>query len=283
MNGGSSCFERSQPVLPVAEAVRPRLTNGEAGRRIFDAVAAGDIEAVEAMVRSDPKLLSTHRRLAEGERPANGNAGDLLVFAVARCDARMVGALLELGADPDGTPAGLPLTLAALADDPLMATMLLQAGANADAHTPDTSTPLREALYFERSDAVELLIRGGADVNRADAVGGTPLEAALTFADYRSAEILMRAGANPWQVANKGTLPAALLVSPAKEGGDEIIRQRLLEQLRANAPSWPPPSATEVTRNVLAGSWPTPAMQERGFAVTEQALESMRRSARAGR
>jgi hypothetical protein len=281
LNATPTCFSRSQPTLPRTEAIRPFLSNGESGRRIYDAVIAGDVDTVGQMVRADPQLLATHRVLQAGERASNGNVGGLLTFAVARCDAKMVGALLELGIDPDGVPPGTALTYAALADDPVMAVMLLQAGASPDAHAETGSTPLREVLYFERADAVRLLARAGADVNRADAVGGTPLEAALMFGDYLSADELMHAGANPWQVANKGRLPAAMLLTPASNPQHEAIRERLLAAAHKQAPVWPPPGQSEIVRQFVAGAWPTPAMREAGFVASPQALASMRQVAKA--
>lgn len=157
-----------------------------------------------------------------------------------------------------------------------MATMLLQAGAGADAHTADTATPLEEVLYFQRADAVDLLLRGGADPNRADAVGGTPLGSALLFSDYPSAEILLNAGANPWQVGNKGTLPAWRLLNPAKPGGDEALRQKLIERVRENAPIWPPPPAADVRSGFLEGGWPTEGMRSAGLIATPEAMASMK-------
>ena len=280
LSADTSCFKRSHPVLPAAEKVRPYLNNGEEGRAVYDAVVAGDIDAVERMIRANPRLLETHRVLADGERPSNGNAGGLLAFAIARCDARMLGALLELGVDPDGTPPGVALTYALLADDPLMATMLLQAGANPDAHRTGGSTPLREVLYYERSDAVELLVRAGADVNHSDEVGITPLLSALRFGDYRSARALMEGGANPWLVSNKGELPAAILQEEAQDKGQDPIRQQLLDRARRNAPSWPPPDRAEIVRQFASGAWPTDAMRSAGFIASEGALQSIRLVAR---
>lgn len=281
VNATSVCFSRSQPTLPRTEAIRPFLSNGESGRQIYDAVIAGDLDAVGQMVRADPRLLATHRVLHAGERASNGNVGGLLTFAVARCDAAMVGALLALGIDPDGVPPGTALTYAVLADDPVMAVMLLQAGASPDAHAEGGSTPLREVLYFERADAVRLLANGGADVNRADAIGGTPLEAALTFGDYPSAEELLRAGANPWQIANKGRLPAAMLLAPAANPQHEAIRERLLAAARTRAPLWPPPGTSEIVQQFATGAWPTPAMRDAGFVASPQALASIRQVAKA--
>ena len=272
------CFSRTKPSLPLPEKVRNRLNNGEAGRCIHDAVVSGDVDTVTQMLRSDPRLLTTHAVLAANERPFDGNSGDLLSFAVAQCDANMVAALLELGAKPDAITPGLPLSYAVLADNLVMARMLLQAGAAPDGHAPGTTTALDEALAFKSPEAVELLIQSGADVNRADAIGNTPLSKALTFSDYKSAQLLLRHGANPWQVANKGTVPAALLNEPAGPGGDEALRQKLLQTVKQGAPTWPPPSAEVIRQRFLDGTWPTSDMTKAGFVATPQAMESMRRT-----
>ncbi len=281
MSETSSCYTRSQPKLPDRQKVRAHLSNGEEGRQLFDAVMDSDIGRVEEMVRANPRLLSTHRVLRENERAASGNSGGLLSFAIGNCDPRMLGALLELGADPDGIPAGLALTYASLADDPLMATMLLQAGASPDAQTPGRSTPLKEILYFERPDAVDLLLRAGADANRPDELGASPLELALMFQDFRSAEVLLKAGANPWQVGNKGALPAAMLTKPAEQSCDEPHRLKLLEMVQARSPIWPPPAPAEVIKGFLHSDWPNAAMKEAGFVATEPAMASMRLADRA--
>ena len=275
MNAGSSCFQRSKPSLPTVEKVRSHLSNGEDGRRVYDAVTDGDIDSVGDLIRANPKLLETHRVLADGERSSNGNTGGLLTFAIARCDAQMVGALLELGADPDGIPPGNPLMYALLADDLVMATMLLQAGASPDAAPPGGTTPLREILYYERADSVELLIKAGANVNHADTFGTTPLLAAIRFGDYRSAEALMAGGANPWLVSNKGSLPAAKLMEPAKDKAQEPIRQRLLDLAKAKAPSWPPPAQEEIVAKFASGEWPNEAMKAAGFVASPGALKSI--------
>ena len=281
VHAGSPCFQRSRPVLPTPDKVRAFLTNGEEGRRIHDAVVDGDIPAVEAMVRANPRLLATHRALREGERPSTGTTGGLLTFALAQCNAQMVGALLALGADPDGIPAGNPLTYALLADDLVMATMLLQAGASPDAAPVGGATPLREVLYYERPDAVALLVKAGANVNQADAIGTTPLLAALRFGDYRSAEALLAGGANPWLVANKGALPAAMLMEPAKEADQEPLRRALLARVDASAPQWPPPPQSEIVARFAAGEWPTPAMRAARFDASPGALQTIRQVVRA--
>ena len=272
----ADCFSASRPTLPIDERISSTLTNGEDGLAIVQTVSTGAVDDLEVLVRTNPALLSTRTELPDGVRPSNGNMADLLTIAAANCDAGMVGALLELGADPNGAIRGLALTYAALADELVMAAMLLQAGADPDATTEGRTTALREVLYFERPDAVEVLAAFGADVNRADLVGGTPLDAALTFGDWASAKVLMDAGANPWQVSNKGMLPAfRLLNASVQRRRDRDLRDELLVRVQDGAPIWPPPPPMDVIRNVRIGAWPTDAMQRAGFVVTDSALRSI--------
>ena len=277
----ANCFTRSSVSLPTSKKVRAHLSQGEVGRRIYDAVVDGDIDRVAELVRAEPQALSVHRVLRDGERPSDGNAGDLLTFAVAGCDPQMVAALLELGADPDGQPAGLPLTYALLADEPVMATMLLQAGADADAAPAGGRVPLVEILHYERPDAVRLLARAGADVNRPDTVGALPLHYALLFGDYASARELMQAGASAWQVGTKGRTPAWEMVQAAAQAGASAELAGLIEmakeQARPAGLAWPPAAPAEVRDRFLSGAWPTPQMRQIGYIAQANAMASLRR------
>ena len=274
----TGCFSRYAPSLPLPAKVRANLNNGETGRRIHDAVVAGDMQVVEELIRADPQLLQTHAVLPEGEVAYDGNSGDLLSFAIAQCNPQMVGLLLELGADPDGQTPGEPLTLALLADDLTMAEMLLQGGATPDAHGPLNLRPMMEVLQFRNLDALALLIRHRADVNAADEFGGTALQSALLYGDYTAAEMLIRAGANPWQVGNQGKLPAATLARPVDDSPNEVIRRRLAEQAKRPGLPWPPPPREEVQTRFAAGQWPTQEMKAQGFVASDGAMRSMRQS-----
>jgi hypothetical protein len=273
----ADCFDRSRPRLPTFDSVQAHLTNGASGQDVYRAVADGDAARVEVLIAADPSLLSTRTELPEGVRPSNGNSADLLTAAVARCDLAMVETLLRLGADPDGAIPGLALTYAILADELDLATVLLEGGAAPDAHDAGLSTPLHEALMFERADAVTLLASYGADVNRPDARGGIPLGTALSGQNWPEALALIEAGANPWQVHLEGILPAyMILISEPGSRADRRIREALLERIEAGAPIWPPVDSTIVRTRVLDGSWPTPAMRAAGFVVSDEALRRMR-------
>ena len=274
----AQCFGQSRPTLPSPDSVSSTLTNGAAGVEVYRAVAEGDTAAVAALMAADPGLLDTRTSLPEGVRPSNGNTSDLLTAAVANCDAAMLATLLEAGAAPDGAIPGLALTYAILADTPELAILLLDAGASPDAHDPSRSTPLHEALVFERAESVALLAARGADVDRADAVGGIPLGVALSGQNWPEVQALIDAGANPWQVYGEGILPAFMIWSsdPA-EPADRAIRDALLERLQIDAPLWPPVNATEVRARFLDGSWPTPEMRDAGLFASPEALDLMRR------
>jgi hypothetical protein len=274
----AQCFGLSRPTLPTLESVSSTLTNGSAGVEVYRAVADGDTAAVAALIAADPDLLSTRTNLPEGVRPSNGNSSDLLTAAVANCDAAMLETLLGAGATPDGAIPGLALSYAILADTPELAIVLLDAGASPDAHDPSRSTPLHEALVFERADSVALLAARGADVDRADAVGGIPLGVALSGQNWPEVQALIEAGANPWQVYGEGILPAYMIWSsdPA-EPGDRAIRDALLERIQIDAPIWPPVNSTELRARFLDGSLPTPEMREGGLIASPEAMEIMRR------
>lgn len=271
----ASCFSRTGASYPTLAKVRANLTNGEAGRRMAEAVFAGDLAAVERLARGDGRLLTTRVALPQGTRPHDGNTGGLLSFAVAGCNPEMVGLLLELGADPDEEPDGGPLSLATLADDLVMAEMLLQAGADPDG-AAKSGVPVREALMFEKHDGLLLLLGRGANPDLSGAFGATPLDTALGIGDWQAAKILMESGANPWQAANKGALPVSVLAATtAPDAASEAIRRELLAKAKRPGLPWPPPSIRETQDNIHSGKWPTPEMERAGFVVTPQARRSV--------
>lgn len=251
------CFTRYDPVLPAREKVRPRLSHGELGRRIYDAVVAGDAEAVRGLAAQDPALLTTAVRMGPGEEGYAGNDGDLLTFAVAGCDSGMVALLLELGAAPDGVRPGTSLSYALLADTPDMAELLLAAGASPDPVAPDQRAPFTDALLHGNVGAVRMLVRHGLAIDRTDALGETYLLEAAGVRAFRIMEVLVAAGANPWRIGMGGAMAVHAIATPGAEAGEEAAaRERLVALTHKSAPAWPPPSAGAIRDMVTSGALP---------------------------
>jgi ankyrin repeat protein len=96
------------------------------------------------------------------ERGTNGN--DLLGMAGATCDERLVALLLERGADvmSANTHGWTPLHQAAYSNLPVLARMLLDAGARVDVSARgDGGTPLVVALFWGHREVAELLAEQG--------------------------------------------------------------------------------------------------------------------------
>ena len=153
--------------------------SGEPFARAFRAIEAHDVDGLRAEVERFPGLVAA--------RGTNGN--DLIGMAGATCDERLVAVLLEHGADPArGNAHGwTPLHQAAYSDLPLLARMLLDAGAPVDVSARgDGGTPLVVALFWGNVTTAELLagrgvhprnLRAAAGLGRLDlieALAGTP-------------------------------------------------------------------------------------------------------------
>lgn len=74
----------------------------------------------------------------------------------------------NLVADKDGET---PLTLAAVVNQPEMASILLNAGAKVDQGNRGGETPLIKAVRFNRLDMVQQLLQRGADADKTDYTG----------------------------------------------------------------------------------------------------------------
>jgi ankyrin repeat protein len=127
---------------------------GEPFARAYRAVEAHDVGGLAALLDRFPDLAAA--------RGTNGN--DLLGMAGATCDERLVRVLLDRGADVARANAHgwTPLHQAAYSDLPLMARMLLDAGAPVDVSARgDGGTPLVVALFWGNRATAELLAEHG--------------------------------------------------------------------------------------------------------------------------
>jgi hypothetical protein len=255
-----SCFsKRPSVVLPDKRAVLANISTGEAGRQLIEAIWAGELERAEMLLRGDVRLLTSQVRFDTAMQSAPpGQYGDLLAFAVARCDIGMIAMLLENGMPADGIQRGEALILALLADTPDMADLLLRAGASPDPQKQGGKNIVFEVAAFGADGAIQTLIRHRLDTQWVDKFGNDHLDTALSMEQYRIAEHLVRAGAKLWRINAAGTLSAWTLNKPPLLQNDRealAARDRLLAEARKNAPIWPPPEPAKVRQLVLSGEW----------------------------
>lgn len=280
----SACFDEGRVTLPDEQLVLEAVNNGQSGRDIAAAVFAGDIDAVARFARGDPRLLDTHvpPRAYPEFRP-DGQFGDLLTFAVARCDRQMVDALLALGAPVNGAVPGAPLDLAIQAGDLDLAEQLLEAGASPDPQKAGgTIVPMLTAGRHARPDAARLLIRHGADLGWIDATGTTALQTIVDMDSMQVAEVLIEAGADPWAVGAGGALPARGISEPLQltSKTEEAARQRLISRLKRPGVPWPPPDPATVRRLVTENAWPPVGAREAGLKPAPPEVIAMLRGTR---
>jgi hypothetical protein len=268
----SRCFTERTVVIPDRELVLANVNNGQAGRDLAAAVFDGKIDDVMAMIKRDSRLFTTeavYDKNKFSERP-KGQYGDLLTFAVSRCDLAMEKHLLDLGMPVNGVKVGDALTLALLADGPEMAELLLQRGASPDPQKLGGENAMTEITSFNHVGGVMMLLRHGLDVNWEDQFGDNHLQSALAMENYRIAELLIEKGSNPWRIGGGGALPAQYFTRPMviENSLDNEARLRLLAKAETDASlkgfPWPPPNLKTVRKMVLMGKWPTKEMLAAG-------------------
>jgi ankyrin repeat protein len=183
------------------------------------AAASGDVERVNALVRSGTKLN------ARGDKNVT-----LLQWALLHKSTAGMEALLAAGADPTepGMDNDTVVHLAAMANDPKYLELLLKHGADPNAHNGVTrATPLVSALMGERETQFHALLAAGADPNAADRTGNTPLHQAAKVNEPQRVLELLKAGANPNAANTTGaTFQHFLFRAPDKVVTPEVRRGR---------------------------------------------------------
>ncbi len=169
------------------------------------AVRAGDVEAIQRLLRSHPAL------------------------AMARLGSKNTGTTTPLHLVTDW-PGYFP-------NGPQIARLLIHAGADPNALTtgrgaetsgPGDETPSHYAASSDDADVAEALIDGGANIETPDGSIGTPLDNAVGYGCWHVARLLVARGARidtAWHAAALGMLgrldtilgsdPAAEVVSQA--------------------------------------------------------------------
>lgn len=215
---------------------------------LFEAIEAGDVGRVDAMLDDDPAAAST--------RDPGGVSAlmrSLYRFDLALADTvrRRVGVLdvfeaaafgdvdrltVRLEEDPplvtsysgDGFTA---LHFAAFFGRYEAAELLIERGAEVDAFGRGwmTGTALHSAVSRLQSDVVRILLEAGANPNVRQSAGWTPLHAAAMNGDMTSVELLLASGADPTATNDEGRS----VIDLANESGDETTARRIRSALQA--------------------------------------------------
>lgn len=242
------CFSTRHVVLPDHRLAASRLSGGQAGIDLAEAVWRGDADDARRRIVADPRLAN----VAVEPDPAltsqpDGQYGDLLTFAVARCDAAMVQTLLDAGVPPDGADRGAALSLALLSDDPVLPEALLAHGASPDPQKAGGENVFGTVAAANHAAGAMMLLRHGLDVRWADRFGRTHLDAALSMQVYAIAELLVKTGADLRHPDRDGFTPAHALAKPVlapMSAADAAARDRLIALAKADGGTWPPPRPT---------------------------------------
>lgn len=175
------------------------MSAGCAVTELFEAITAGDMPRLRALLAADPSLASA--------RNEDGVSAVLVALYHRRRDAAE--ALVAAGA-PVGT-----LEAAALGDvDRLRDPDLSARGA-------DGFTPIHLAAFFGGAEAVKALLAAGADPNAdaENAFGVHPINSAAASGDVEAVRALLEAGADPNARQRSGHTP---LDAARQQGNAEL-------------------------------------------------------------
>lgn len=174
---------------------------------IVDAIEAGDLERVRALLAQDPSAANAVK-MSRRRRGRQFVVETALTLA-ARAKPEIVALLLDAGADPNRATEDGHVPLHAAAEESTeeagvaVARLLLARGARADVASVGGWTPLHVAtsrgslLIPAKAELMKLLIANGARPDFADSRGYTPLHFAAQTHDPGAVDLLLAAGARP--------------------------------------------------------------------------------------
>jgi ankyrin repeat protein len=194
-------------------------------RELLDAVAAGDAERAETLLRKGAPA-----------DPADGAESTALYRAAAAGRTGLVRVLLEAGADPGrisgGEEEGLPLCAAAAGGHVEAVEALLAAGADPAGREAGGWTPVLWAAAGGRDGALHALLAAGAGAEDANDDGDTPLTLAARRGAPGAVRALLEAGADPARPDGEGDTPLSI----AYDWLGTQLESALLDQVTDQAP-----------------------------------------------
>jgi ankyrin repeat protein len=209
---------------------------------LFDAIKAGDADAVGRLLDSDRSLLDAAENNVSAPMFAlyhgKGDVARLFVDrgkkltfheACALGEAAVVRRMLDAdpsllaSRSPDGYPAaGLPIFFR----QPEVARLLIERGADVNAHADNAQrvAPVHAAAAVCDHGTMRLLLAKGADPNARQQMDYTAMHGAASRGDVEMAKLLLAAGADPRSRATDGMTPADVAVKHGHAGFAEWLR-----------------------------------------------------------
>ncbi|HEX8769840.1 MAG TPA: ankyrin repeat domain-containing protein [Acidimicrobiales bacterium] len=162
-------------------------------RELFEAIEAGDVEAVKAIVGEHPELASDR----------NDDGVSAVLHAQYRGQQDITEVLVAARGDLDVFEA------AAVGDTDRLLTLVNESRSVVNAWSPDGFTPLQLAAFFGRTEAVRLLLNNQADVAPASKndMKVHALNSAVAGGNREIVAMLLEAGADPHAPEANGWTP----------------------------------------------------------------------------
>ncbi|MBD8874294.1 ankyrin repeat domain-containing protein [Rhodanobacter sp. DHB23] len=204
---------------PLSEQERTAGTPEQAAA-LLAATRDGDIERALALVEAGADPATAPPAGDRDQRP-------VLMLAALLPDTRLLRALIAKGADVDRTSGGLTPLLAATRDSlhgRAEAVMTLLAnGANPLATDAEGRTALHGAVLCEEPMVAAMLLDAGAPINALDRAGASPLAAACRAANWTLAKFLLERGAKPAPANGEPALVAAAGIADDDTAGVKLL------------------------------------------------------------
>jgi ankyrin repeat protein/L-ascorbate metabolism protein UlaG (beta-lactamase superfamily) len=220
----------SAPIKDICDAVAREVAAKKASAapivgRIHEAVRAGDLAKVKALVAESPAVVN--EKDDRGRTPLHfasvSEKPDVLAFLIAS------GADVK-AADPEGFT---PLHWAASEGRAGAAKALIAAGADPNALSYQRVSPLESAFYGHRPEAIEALLQGGLKVESRGDEGGALLHRAAQAGFPALVDHLLQNGAAP---ASRNAYGGTLLHSAAAGGIIALVDKLIAGGANVNNP-----------------------------------------------
>jgi ankyrin repeat protein len=181
-------------------------------KELFEAIRAGDLSRVNALVEGDP-ALAIFAASIQGDAAA--------IEELLAGNRALVSSLVSKPSEDGWTP----LHLAAFFGKQDAARMLLNKGAAVNARSTNAmqNMPLHAAAAGKHAEIARLLIDHGANVDARQHGGWTPMHAAAQNGDVPLATILVDAGADVSARAENNQRPLDLALTKGQQNMVEFL------------------------------------------------------------